>query len=104
MAKAHALTFTESTTGKDVLSHIKNIFEVDRKLRKKEIQAVAEVNANTFIQNELSELFDSFYLSTGLPQRTNTDFQWLSEIMSSVALEEDKKLRVVEYLTKYYGD
>jgi len=104
MAKAQALSFTESTTGKEVLSHIKNIFEVDRKLRKKEIQAVAEVNANTFIQNELQELFKSFQVSTGLPQRTSTDFQWLSEIMSSVALEEDKKIRVVDYLTKYFGN
>ena len=104
MAKNSAVTFTEATTGKDVLEHIKNLFEADRKLRKKEIQAVAEVNANNFIQNELNELFSSFHMSVGLMERTSLDFQWLSEIMSSVALEEDKRLRVQEYLNRTYVD
>ena len=104
MAKNSAVTFTEATTGKDVLEHIKNLFEADRKLRKKEIQAVAEVNANNFIQNELNELFSSFHMSVGLMERTSLDFQWLSEIMSSVALEDDKRLRVQEYLNRTYVD
>jgi len=104
MTKTTAVTFTEATTGKDVLEHIKNLFEADRKLRKKEIQAVAEVNANNFIQNELNDLFSSFHMSVGLLERSGFDFQWLSEIMSSVALEDDKRLRVQEYLNRTYVD
>jgi hypothetical protein len=104
MAKTSSVTFTEATTGNDVLDHIKNLFEADRKLRKKEIQAVAEVNANNFIQNELSDLFGSFHLSVGLIERTSLDFQWLSEIMSSVALEDDKRLRVQEYINRTYAN
>ena len=104
MAKTTAVTFTDATTGKDVLAHIKNLFEADRKLRKKEIQAVAEVNANNFMMTDLRELFISFQSSSGITLQTNFDFQWLSEIMSSVALEEDKKIRVIEYLTKYFGN
>jgi hypothetical protein len=104
MAKSNAMTFTESTSGKDVLEYIQTLFEVDRKLRKKEIQAVVEVNANTFIQNDLQNLFESFRTSIGLIERTKFDFQWLADIMSSVALEEDKKIRAEEYLTKMFSD
>lgn len=104
MAKNSEVSFTEATTGKDVLEHIKTLFEADRKLRKKEIQAVAEVNANNFIQKELNELSSSFNMSVGLMQRTSLDFQWLSDIMSSVALEEDKRLRVQEYINRTYVD
>jgi len=104
MAKSNAMTFTETTSGKEVLEYIQTLFEVDRKLRKKEIQAVVEVNANTFIQNDLQNLFESFHTSAGLVDRTKFDFQWLADIMSSVALEEDKKVRAQDYLTKMYSD
>ena len=104
MSKSNAVTFTETTTGKDVLEHIKGLFEVDRKVRKKEIQAVAEVNANSFIQNELNDFFSNFHMSVGLTQRTTFDFQWLSEIMSSVALEEDKRIQVQKYLIRTYSE
>jgi hypothetical protein len=103
MAKTTAVTFTEATTGKDVLEHIKNLFEADRKLRKKEIQAVAEVNANNFIQNELAELFNSFYTSVGLSRPSSMDFQWLSEVLTNVSSEGDKGNSVQEKLSRLYG-
>ena len=103
MAKNSAVTFTEATTGKDVLEHIKNLFEADRKLRKKEIQAVAEVNANNFIQNELTELFNSFYTSVGLSRPNSMDFQWLSEVLTNVSSEGDKRDSVQEKLLRLYG-
>ena len=57
MARNPEMRFTPATTGGDLLDQLKVLFEIDRKVRKREIQAVAEVNANNFIQTELSDLF-----------------------------------------------
>lgn len=104
MDKAPALRFTPATTGADLLGHIKILFEVDRKVRKREIQAVAEVNANNFIQNELAELFSRLDSSGSVNTRpSGNDFEWLSEILSSVALDSEKLTRVENYLYKTYS-
>jgi hypothetical protein len=104
MDKAPTLRFTPATTGADLLGHIKILFEVDRKVRKREIQAVAEVNANNFIQNELAELFSRLDSNSSLNTRpSGNDFEWLSEILSSVALDTEKLTRVENYLYKTYS-
>lgn len=104
MAKSAGMTFTPSTTGEEVLEHIKNLFELDRKKRKKEIQAVAEVNASNFIKKRLFELTETYQLQGPTAQQSSQNFQWLSDIMSSVAVDDDKKLRVQEYIDRNYAD
>jgi hypothetical protein len=105
MPKTHQMAFSSATTGSDVLEQIRGLFEVDRRLRKKEIQAVAEVNANTFIQNELAELFETLVKTDSLDRRSikSSNFEWLSDILSSVAAEEDKLERVDVYLEKTFS-
>lgn len=104
MATPSDFTFGPFSTGAELLSHFKYLFEIDRKMRKREIQAVAEVNANNFIQNELSEVFARLDKPSSLNTRASgNDFEWLSEIMSSVALDNEKLLRVENYLYKTYA-
>ena len=101
MAPTRPMPFTASTSGADVLEHIKELFETDRKVRKREIQAVADVIANQFVQDELSELVKT--LGGETTYFRNQDFEWLSEIMSSVALEADKLVLVKNELEKKYA-
>lgn len=104
MASSQEFRFTASTTGGDLLSHLKLLFEIDRKVRKREIQAVAAVNANDFIQNEMGQVFARLDLGASLNSRgSGNNFEWLSEIMGSVAVDSEKLLRVENYLYKTYS-
>lgn len=104
MARSDTFAFTPATTGADLVAQFKLLFEIDRKMRKREIQAVAEVNANNFIQNELAEVFFRLNLGASLNTRASgNDFEWLSEILSSVAVDSEKLLRVENYLYKTYA-
>jgi len=105
MARTPEMRFTPATTGGDLLDQLKVLFEIDRKVRKREIQAVAEVNANNFIQNELSDLFYRLNKEATLNTRASgNDFEWLSEIMGSVAVDSEKLARVESYLYKTYSN
>lgn len=103
MATDSTMTFTPVTTGGDLLTHVKGLFEVDRKVRKREIQAVAQVNANNFIQSELADLFMRVGADAITTRPSGNDFEWLSEIISSVADDGEKLLRVESHLYKSYS-
>jgi hypothetical protein len=103
MATDKPMAFTSATAGADLLTHIKGLFEVDRKVRKSEIKAVAQVNANNFIQNELANLFTRVGADAISTRPSGNDFEWLSEIISSVADDQEKLLRVESHLYKSYS-
>lgn len=104
MATSPDFTFSPATTGGDLLDAIKVLFEVDKKVRKREIQAVAEVNANNFIQSELNEIFRQVGASDLISSRSSgSGFEWLSEIISSVADDAEKLLKVENHLYKNYS-
>lgn len=103
MATDKAMAFTPATTAADLLTHIKELFEIDRKLRKREIQAIGQVSANEFIQKELTGIFTRVGADVITTRPSGNDFEWLSEIISSVADDQDKLLRVESHLYKSYS-
>jgi hypothetical protein len=102
--------FTSKTLGKDFLGSIEEIFTADRRSRKREILAVAEVNAASLLKGPAKGLLDELLVKSAAGESKSTrelaahlvieDSLWLAEILASVSPDDAKREAVRSHVNK----
>ena len=110
MAQERLPEFTSRTMGADFLGAIEEIFTLDRRNRKREILAVAEVNASSLLNGPARVLLEGIFEEVPASESRSTrhvatrliidDSLWLAEILASVSPDEVKKEAVRAHLSK----
>lgn len=102
--------FTPKTLGKDFLGSIEEIFTADRRSRKREILAVAEVNAASLLKGPAKGLLNELLVNSPAGESKSTrelaahlvieDSFWLAEILASVSQDDAKREAVRTHVNK----
>ena len=110
MAKERLPEFTPKTLGADFLGSIEEIFTADRRSRKREILAVAEVNAASLLKGSAKGLLDELLVKSPAGESKSTrelaahlvieDSLWLAEILASVSPDDAKRESVRTHVNK----